>query len=68
MHRNNKPSINVGTIGHVNHGETMLTTAVTLMLNGIEPNETEAALPRKYEPYYAQHNKPRRKRNKQARW
>ncbi|UCG53723.1 MAG: elongation factor Tu, partial [Candidatus Latescibacterota bacterium] len=28
-----KPHINVGTIGHVDHGKTMLTTAITLVLS-----------------------------------
>jgi elongation factor Tu len=28
-----KPHINVGTIGHVDHGKTMLTTAITLILS-----------------------------------
>jgi len=28
-----KPHINIGTIGHVDHGKTMLTTAITLILS-----------------------------------
>ena len=28
-----KPHINVGTIGHVDHGKTTLTSAITLSLN-----------------------------------
>ena len=28
-----KPHINVGTIGHVDHGKTTLTSAITLVLN-----------------------------------
>jgi elongation factor Tu len=28
-----KPHINIGTIGHVDHGKTMLTTAITLVLS-----------------------------------
>ncbi|MCG2817422.1 MAG: GTP-binding protein, partial [Actinomycetia bacterium] len=28
-----KPHINVGTIGHVDHGKTMLTAAITKVLN-----------------------------------
>ena len=28
-----KPHVNVGTIGHVDHGKTMLTAAITLLLN-----------------------------------
>ena len=29
----NKPHVNIGTIGHVDHGKTTLTAAVTLVLN-----------------------------------
>ena len=28
----NKPHVNVGTIGHVDHGKTTLTAAITLVL------------------------------------
>ncbi|MEE9167428.1 MAG: GTP-binding protein, partial [Candidatus Neomarinimicrobiota bacterium] len=28
-----KPHVNVGTIGHVDHGKTMLTAAMTLVLS-----------------------------------
>ena len=28
-----KPHVNIGTIGHVDHGKTTLTAAVTLVLN-----------------------------------
>ena len=28
----NKPHVNVGTIGHVDHGKTTLTAAITTML------------------------------------
>jgi elongation factor Tu len=28
-----KPHINIGTIGHVDHGKTTLTAAITLVLN-----------------------------------
>ena len=28
-----KPHVNVGTIGHVDHGKTTLTAAITLVLN-----------------------------------
>ncbi|MFA7710236.1 MAG: GTP-binding protein, partial [Candidatus Neomarinimicrobiota bacterium] len=28
-----KPHVNVGTIGHVDHGKTTLTAAMTLVLN-----------------------------------
>ncbi len=29
----NKPHVNVGTIGHVDHGKTTLTAAITSVLN-----------------------------------
>ena len=29
----NKPHINIGTIGHVDHGKTTLTAAITMTLN-----------------------------------
>ncbi|MCI6711355.1 MAG: GTP-binding protein, partial [Anaerovoracaceae bacterium] len=29
----NKPHINIGTIGHVDHGKTTLTAAITTTLN-----------------------------------
>ncbi|HHZ02036.1 MAG TPA: elongation factor Tu, partial [Tissierellia bacterium] len=28
-----KPHVNIGTIGHVDHGKTTLTAAITLILN-----------------------------------
>ena len=28
-----KPNVNVGTIGHVDHGKTTLTAAITLVLS-----------------------------------
>ncbi|HEY4686975.1 MAG TPA: GTP-binding protein, partial [Candidatus Subteraquimicrobiales bacterium] len=28
-----KPHMNIGTIGHVDHGKTMLTAAITKVLN-----------------------------------
>jgi len=31
----NKPHVNIGTIGHVDHGKTTLTAAITLVLNKI---------------------------------
>ncbi|MFC1932774.1 elongation factor Tu [Chloroflexota bacterium] len=33
-----KPHCNVGTIGHVDHGKTTLTSAITLALSKIDPN------------------------------
>ena len=29
----NKPHVNIGTIGHVDHGKTTLTAAITTVLN-----------------------------------
>ena len=29
----NKPHVNVGTIGHVDHGKTTLTAAITMVLS-----------------------------------
>ena len=36
----NKPHLNVGTIGHVDHGKTTLTAAITRVLNKRVPNDT----------------------------
>jgi len=33
-----KPHLNIGTIGHVDHGKTTLTSAITKVLNRINPN------------------------------
>ncbi|MDD2443184.1 MAG: GTP-binding protein, partial [Desulfotomaculaceae bacterium] len=30
-----KPHVNIGTIGHVDHGKTTLTAAITLTLNTV---------------------------------
>ncbi len=35
-----KPHVNVGTIGHVDHGKTTLTAAITQVLAGVNPNVT----------------------------
>ncbi len=35
-----KPHVNVGTIGHVDHGKTTLTAAITQVLANINPNVT----------------------------
>jgi len=37
-----KPHVNVGTIGHVDHGKTTLTQAITKVLAGQPGNETKA--------------------------
>ena len=34
----NKPHVNIGTIGHVDHGKTTLTSAITKILNKNNPN------------------------------
>ena len=33
-----KPHVNIGTIGHVDHGKTSLTAAITKVLAGADPN------------------------------
>src|SRR4030042_6337266 len=35
-----KPHVNVGTIGHVDHGKTTLTAAITLVLSKQDPKNT----------------------------
>ncbi len=42
-----KPHVNVGTIGHVDHGKTTLTAALTTVLSQVFPSELNMAL--KYE-------------------
>ena len=32
-----KPHVNIGTIGHVDHGKTSLTAAITKVLAGSDP-------------------------------
>ena len=41
-----KPHVNIGTIGHVDHGKTTLTAAITKVLaeTGAQPSETEGAI------------------------
>ncbi|MBE6385123.1 MAG: elongation factor Tu [Lentisphaerae bacterium] len=34
-----KPHVNIGTIGHVDHGKTTLTAAITMVLNGLYGGE-----------------------------
>lgn len=38
----NKPHVNVGTIGHVDHGKTTLTSAITTVLSKQSGNKTKA--------------------------
>ena len=49
-----KPHINVGTIGHVDHGKTSLTSALTLVLN-------KAGHPTSYKPFDQIDNAPEEK-------
>jgi len=35
-----KPHVNVGTIGHIDHGKTTLTAAITMVLNKMDPKIT----------------------------
>ncbi|MDQ1519299.1 MAG: elongation factor Tu, partial [Actinomycetota bacterium] len=36
----NKPHLNIGTIGHIDHGKTTLTAAITKVLADRNPNVT----------------------------
>jgi elongation factor Tu len=45
-YKRDKPHINIGTIGHVDHGKTTLTAAITKILNEIDKTST---LAKKYE-------------------
>jgi elongation factor Tu len=40
----NKPHVNIGTIGHVDHGKTTLTAAITNTLAAKVPNDTNKAM------------------------
>ena len=33
----NKPHLNIGTIGHIDHGKTTLTAAITKVLHDVDP-------------------------------
>ena len=35
-----KPHVNVGTIGHIDHGKTTLTSAITMVLHKLDPKMT----------------------------
>ena len=37
----NKPHVNIGTIGHVDHGKTTLTAAIVAVLSGKNKNLTD---------------------------
>jgi len=51
----NKPHINVGTIGHVDHGKTTLTAAITMCLSKNVKSDTE------YRPFDSIDNAPEEK-------
>jgi translation elongation factor EF-Tu-like GTPase len=38
-----KPHVNIGTIGHIDHGKTTLTAAITKVLHDAYPNLNEAS-------------------------
>lgn len=40
----NKPHVNIGTIGHVDHGKTTLTAAITKTLATKEPSDINKAV------------------------
>ena len=44
MFNRSKPHVNIGTIGHIDHGKTTLTAAITKVLSLADPNSAE--LPR----------------------
>ena len=39
----NKPHLNIGTMGHIDHGKTTLTAAITKVLAEKNPNVTATA-------------------------
>ena len=38
MFNRTKPHVNIGTIGHIDHGKTTLTAAITKVLNMADPD------------------------------
>ncbi len=64
----NKPHVNIGTVGHVDHGKTTLTAAITMSLAAIgaaksrKYDEIDAAPEEKSAWDHHQH-RPRRVRN-----
>lgn len=44
MEKKEKPHVNIGTIGHVNHGKTTLTNAIQKTLDGESLTEEEFGL------------------------
>ena len=43
MFNRSKPHVNIGTIGHIDHGKTTLTAAITKVLSLADPNSAEFA-------------------------
>ena len=43
MFNRSKPHVNIGTIGHIDHGKTTLTAAITKVLSLSDPNSAEFA-------------------------
>ena len=41
MFNRTKPHVNIGTIGHIDHGKTTLTAAITKVLNMADPTAAE---------------------------
>jgi elongation factor Tu len=39
----NKPHLNIGTMGHVDHGKTTLTAAITKVMAERDPTQTSGA-------------------------
>jgi Ni2+-binding GTPase involved in maturation of urease and hydrogenase len=51
----NKPHVNVGTMGHIDHGKTTLTAAITKVLHEHNPNDA-------FTPFDQIDKAPRRRR------
>ena len=41
MYNRTKPHVNIGTIGHIDHGKTTLTAAITKVLSLADPNSAD---------------------------
>ncbi|MBP3940474.1 MAG: elongation factor Tu, partial [Christensenellaceae bacterium] len=41
VYQRSKPHVNIGTIGHVDHGKTTLTAAITMVLSAAGVGETK---------------------------
>ena len=66
-----KPHVNIGTIGHVDHGKTTLTAAITMTLalkgeaQAMRYDEIDKGSRRK-SPWNHHQHRPRRVRNREA--